>query len=296
MKQTASLFTFFLMGISFLSQGQQSNNKSFLVCGDSKILLVDYRNSKDSIPNVIWSWDAHLAEDLPEKFRTRLFNTMDDCKPIHNGRSILVSSSSGAIGIIDIKSKKMVFKAQVPNAHSVALLPNNRVVAAASTSPTGNKIMLFDINRPDAPLFTDSLYSAHGLVWEEETQQLFALGYDVLREYLLGENDTLIRKRSWELPEIGGHELSLLPDKTGLLVTAHGGTWTFDFATHTFSKKDGVPDAANMKSLAQHNSGQYIFTLPEESWWTYHVSFKNPERKFAFPNIHVYKARWFENK
>ncbi len=43
-----------------------------LVCGDSKVLLVDYANSKDSIPEIVWSWDAHLAQDLPEEYKSNL--------------------------------------------------------------------------------------------------------------------------------------------------------------------------------------------------------------------------------
>ncbi len=292
-KFVISLMVCFLIGLSWSSYGQKTSSSSFLVCGDSKILLVDYTNSIDSIPKIMWSWDAHLAEDLPELYRTRLFNTMDDCKSINNGKSILVSSSSGAIGIIDMASKKMVFKAQVPNAHSVAVLPNNKIVAAASVSPHGNKVMLFDRNQPDTPLFTDSLYSAHGLVWVESAQLLFALGYDVLRAYQLGDNNTLVQKNEWKLPANGGHELSLLPDHSGLIVTEHTGSWTFHFTSLTFTKVEGVPDAENLKSLERHANGQFIFTVPEESWWTFHVNFKNPERRFAFPGMHVYKARWF---
>jgi hypothetical protein len=37
-------------------------------------------------------------------------------------------------------------------------------------------------------------------------------------------------------------------------------------------------------------------TIPEESWWTFHVRFVNPERKMVFSGMRVYKARWFKGK
>jgi len=35
--------------------------KAFMVCGDSKILMVDYMNSNDTNPKIIWQWEqTHL--------------------------------------------------------------------------------------------------------------------------------------------------------------------------------------------------------------------------------------------
>lgn len=266
--------------------------KSLLVCGDSKVLLVDYDHSRDSIPEIVWTWDAHQAKDLPEVYRLKKFNSVDDCKCVSDGKKILVSSSSGAIAILDGKSRDVIFYAAVPNAHSIALLPGDRVVAAASTAKDGNMIMLFDMKHPDKVLFSDSLYSAHGVVWHPGRKSLFALGYDVLREYGLSAKDELILRNKWTIPGIGGHDLQLSPDHKSFFVTEHNGCWKFDLITHTFEKPDGFPDAHNIKSLGQDDSGQYIFTVPEESWWTYHVTFFKPSRRFAFPEMKVYKARW----
>ena len=36
-----------------------------------------------------------------------------------------------------------------------------------------------------------------------------------------------------------------------------------------------------------------FFTVPEEKWWTYHVRFFNPDGILSFPELHVYKARWY---
>ncbi|SEI52804.1 hypothetical protein SAMN05216327_102244 [Dyadobacter sp. SG02] len=269
------------------------SKKQFLVCGDSKVLMVDYNQSKDSIPAVVWQWDAHEAMDLPEQFRTKMFNTMDDCKSIRGGKQLLVSSSGGAIAIVNVQDKKVLFHAAVPNSHSIALLPGDLVAAAASTNKTGNKIMLFSLSQPGKVLWTDSLYSAHGLVWNEKRKSLFALGYDVLREYKVDSKSSLRMVASWKIPGIGGHELQPAGDTGNLFVTEHHGSWLFDIADGQFKKITGFPDAENIKSLGRDASGQYIYTIPEESWWTFHVKFHEPARVFAFPGMHVYKARWY---
>ena len=76
-------------------------------------------------------------------------------------------------------------------------------------------------------------------------------------------------------------------------MTEHTGVWIFDLKTHEFGKIPGFPEAENIKSMGKNPSGQYIYTVPEESWWTYHVSFHEPGRSLGFPGMKVYKARWF---
>ncbi len=267
--------------------------KMFLVCGDSKVLMVDYHKSvESSAPHVIWTWDAQQSEDLPEVYRTKRFNTMDDCKAIDGGKQWLVASSSGGVALLDGKDRKVQFYATVPNAHSVELLPGDRLVAAASTSSTGNKIMLFDIHQPEKLVFEDSLYSAHGVVWHKKKERLYALGFNVLRAYKMPSPNELVLEKEWKIPGEGGHDLQLAPDGKHFLMTEHNGAWSFDIEEEKFEKLHDFPQAENIKSIGKISSGQFIFTVPEKSWWTHHVSFHEPARQFAFPDMKVYKARW----
>ncbi len=285
------LFCLMMVGSTF---GQvQKKGKSFLVCGDSKVVLVDYAGSSNGMPSIIWTWDAQKATDLPESYRSRMFNTMDDCKSVNDGKQVLVSSSSGAIALLDSKDRKVQFYAAVPNAHSIELLPGNLIVAAASTHEAGNKIMLFDGNQPEKLLSEDSLYSAHGTVWHEKNQRLYTLGYDVLRTYQIS-NGQLVRDKEWKIPGESGHDLTLAPDGKSFFITEHTGVWRFDLDSEEFVKITGFPDAENIKSIGESDSGQFIYTVPEESWWTFHVSFHQPTLQVDFPDIKVYKARWFE--
>jgi hypothetical protein len=264
-----------------------------LVCGDSKVLMVEYPDDNDSIPEIVWHWDAHQADDLPSEYQTKKFNSIDDCKPAPDRKQIMISSSSGAVAIVSLKDKKVTFLADVPNAHSVEMLPGNKIIAAASTAKNGNRLMLFDMARPEVLLDSDSLYSAHGVIWDEQRNSLYALGYDVLREYKLQNNSKLALSREWKIPGESGHDLQLAPDGNRLYLTEHTGAWEFDLNTTKFGKINKFPDAENIKSLNQNEAGRFVYTVPEESWWTYHVTFFNPAGKLSFPDMRVYKARLF---
>jgi WD40 repeat protein len=278
---------------SCLAQTKVVDTRSFLVCGDSKIHLVDSALSKETTPHVLWTWDAHLIQDLPEEFRTRKFNSIDDIKPVRGGTQLLISSSSGAVALWDVERNKTLFYASVSNAHSIEFLPGGLLVAAASTHAAGNKLMLFDPTKGRTPVFTDDLHSAHGVVWHEERQTLFALGFDVLREYQV-EGSKLKRIHEWKIPGESGHDLTLSPDKRCLFLTEHTGAWGFDLDTMKFSKIEGFPDAPNIKSLSLAMNGQYLYTVPETDWWTHHVSLCHPSARLAFPGMRVYKARWYK--
>ena len=284
------------MNFTSCKTGSSGDGALVLVCGDSKVLLVEAAGSKDTVPTVLWNWDAHLADDLPAQYRKERFNSIDDCKAVNGGREIMVSSSSGAIAVVNVEDKRVLFFAEVPNAHSAELLPGNKIVAAASTAEKGNKLMLFEISNPANLFFTDSLYSAHGVVWDKHRKSLFALGYDVLREYKMVGSDSLFLISEVEIPGIGGHDLQMAPCRDKLFLTEHTGAWQYYLTTREFSKMEKFPDAENIKSINQNKKGRFVYTVPEESWWTYHVSFFNPAGKLAFPDIRVYKARWYNKK
>lgn len=289
-------FLFFLFVFFYSCKNSQQNlipKDAIIVCGDSKVLIVKNPVQSDTIPHIIWSWDAQLANDLPFEYRTRRFNSIDDCKPTNNGKQLMISSSSSAIAIINIEDKKVLFLADVPNAHSIEMLPGKKVVAAASTATGGNKLMLFDLNRPHEPLDTDSLYSAHGVVWDDKRNSLFALGYDQIREYKINRGNELVVTAEWKIPGISGHDLTMSPDGDNLFMTEHTGVWIFNIENQSFSKIEQFPDAENIKSINQNINQQYLYTEPEESWWAYKVKFFNPTAHLSFPNLRVYKARFY---
>lgn len=195
MKFFNTLIAVLLFSILFYTGGFAQQKKELLVCGDSKVLIVDYQNTKDSIPNVVWTWDAREAMDLPEVYRSKYFQTMDDCKAIEQGSKILVSSSSGGLALLRRADKKVLFYAHLPNVHSIEMLTGNKIIAAGSTAVEGNRIQVYSMKAPFDVLFSDSLYSGHGVVWDETGKTLFALGFDELRGYTIQDGKTFSMKK-----------------------------------------------------------------------------------------------------
>lgn len=79
-----------------------------------------------------------------------------------------------------------------------------------------------------------------------------------------------------------------------LYITERTGTWSFDNRKKQFGKIEQFPDTTDIKSLCENRMGQFVYTVPEQNWWTFHIRLHNPTGRIHFPNLHVYKARWFE--
>ena len=266
-----------------------------IVCGDDQILIIDEQASNGSDVKVVWHWQAsNDALQIPEAYQKYLVS-MDDCKPVDGGRNILVTSSSGAVLLIERSTKKCLFYAHVPNAHTADVLPDGRIAVALSVNPDGNKINIYDRNQPEKVLFSDSLYSGHGVVWNRERKRLYTLGYDDLREYSLVNWNTLSPalklERKWTIPGISGHDLSFV-SADELLVTEHYGVHLFDLRTESFTPFEPLKNAENIKSVTYNKeNGQIIFTQAEESWWTFNIYLRNPDKTIHIPDIKLYKVR-----
>lgn len=270
-----------------------------VVCGDTSLHIIDVSKSADGTPAEIWQWDIKEAADqLPEDFPGRN-RSLDDCKPVNKGTQILVTSSSSSTILLDIATKKCLFYARTPMAHSAELLPGGRIVVANSTHPQGNDLVLYDISKPDIPVWRDTLYSGHGAVWCKKYKSLFALGYSELRRYSLQDWDSeapsLKLEDAWALPGESGHELSPY-GKDCLLISVHEGVFVFDITAGTFSPFGPLEGVKDIKSVnCNPENGRMIYTKAETSWWTDHVYFENPSLTLSFdPAYKMYKVRPFD--
>ncbi|SDE16027.1 DUF6528 family protein [Niabella drilacis] len=272
-----------------------AGSADIVVCGDDKVLLLNSRKSATA-PAVSWRWKVSDAQGLPPAYQKWMV-PLDDCKPVMNRSRLLLTSSGGGVVLLDIKTQKPVFYARVPMAHSAEILPGNRVVVALSTHPQGNSIELYDLDKPEQRLFRDSLYSGHGVVWSPKYQRLFALGFGELRAYALQDwNSAAPRLRleqKWRLPSEGGHDLSAMDPET-LIVTTHHNVFTFAIPEARFKVFEPLKERQNIKSANYDpHKKQLLFTQAEESWWTYHIYMRNPDRTITIPDIKLYKTRFF---
>jgi hypothetical protein len=270
-------------------------------CGREEVFIIDAETNQSLPIKKLWSWKAAERKDLPESFRS-LFRTTDDCKPVAGGSRILISASSGGLALVEYPSGKVIWYAKVGNAHSVELLPNDRIAVAGSTHDEGNRVAIYDIRKPDQQLFHEELYSGHGVVWDSRRERLWALGFDELRAYHLEDWETneprLKLMATHKLPSPGGHDLSPLPSSTNLIVTASKNVFIFDRDTGSFTEHETLGNEVSVKCVSVHpKTGRTAWTQGEDGeWWSPHIRFLNPEGVLKLEGERLYKVRWLVDK
>lgn len=281
--------TLFLLLFSCSSLKQE-----IIVCGDDKVLIIDKGSSDSTNITVNWIWKVSEACDLPDVYQKYMI-PVDECKSVDGNSKILITSSGGGAVLVDRKSRKTLFHAHVPNAHSAEMLPGNRIVVALSVAEGGNRIELYDADESGKPVFSDSIYSGHGVVWMNKKKRLFALGYNELRSYSLrdwnSDNPVLKLEESWKLPDESGHDLSPVNDNT-LLLSTHHNVWVFDIENETITPFELLEGTQNVKSVNYcDKTGEVVFTKAEINWWTHNIYFMNPDKTITLPDINIYKVR-----
>jgi hypothetical protein len=268
-----------------------------IVCGWDEVFILELPEAGP--PHKVWSWRAAERPDLPEEFRG-LFGSTDECKPIEEGRKVLITSSGGAFALVDRARDRVLSYGRAANAHSADLLPANRVAVAAShdRAGKGDRLLLFDLTRPAQELGSEELPWGHGAVWDPQRQRLWALSNEDIRAYRLRQWDTatprLERVAILPLPEGGGHDLYPLAGTPHLTVTTRQHCWLFDRDTHTFAPHPSLAEHAGVKSISVHPDTRRVVHVQAEGehWWAERLHFLNPVETIHHAGQHYYKARW----
>lgn len=138
-----SLFSLILLSCSPVKDGYVA------VCGGNEVKIIDMDNSDGRDIREVWSWKTDDPESgLPGKYAGYL-TPLDECKFVDGNTKLLLTSSKCAVVLLDIKSRKALFHAKVPMAHSAEMLPGGRVAVALSIHKKGNawRSMMSDILR-----------------------------------------------------------------------------------------------------------------------------------------------------
>lgn len=272
----------------------------FIVCGADEVFVL--KTAADGKPGSekVWSWRARECPNLPEELKSK-FATTDDCKPVDGGKRILITSSGSGVALVERESKRAVFWAAVPNAHSAEMLPGNRLVVAASTHKDGNHLAVFDVGTPEKPIVTTDMISAHGVVWDGDRETLWALGGSELRAYELADWDgrapKLRRAATHTLPDGGGHDLQAVPKSKHLLLTTTKHVYRFDRDAQRFALDAKLGDSADVKCVSVHPvTGRMLVIQADTSWWTDRVQLLAPDATLRLPGERLYKARWNADK
>ena len=285
-----------LIIVTLLCAGCTSVKKEWMaVCGDGIVRIIDMAESDSTDIKEVWRWDKDDPQvNLPKGY-DMLMRNLDECKFVDNNTKMLLTASGDGMMLLDIETKDILCYAHVPMAHSADLLPNNRIAVALSIHNKGNALEIYDIDTPEKVVFRDTLYSGHGVVWNEKRQRLYALGYKELKEYELVDWNTdqpsLRQVKMWEIPMESGHDLSPVDDNR-MLVSAHEGVMWFDIDKEEFSPFEPLSNVENVKSVNYDPETQrLIYTKAEINWWTHHIYQENPDKVIKMDSLKVYKVR-----
>jgi hypothetical protein len=264
-------------------------------CGDDQVreLRIDAGAARES-----WRWTAAAARDLPQDYRERLLAHIDDCKPVDEGRAILVTASTGGAVLIDRASGKVRFRARVPMAHSAALLPGGLIAVALSIDKEGDRLNLYDRRRSERLVQSLPLPSGHGAVWDAKRKRLFALSHDWVQAFRLDRSTgkpRLIEAARWTLPgRRDGHDLSSTPDG-GYAVTTDDGVWRFDPDNGSFRAFAALNPMLRVKAVSMLGD-RLAWVQAEESWWAHGFTVARADgseaRRIPVEAMRLYKVRW----
>ena len=274
-----------------------SRDTELAVCGWDEVFILALGDGPAPANRKVWSWRAKEDSGIPAEMHA-LFRTTDDCKAIDGGRRILISSSGGAVALVDRATRRASFSARVTNAHSIEMLPEGRIAAAASvsTAGTGDRLLIFDA-ATGKELASDALRSGHGVVWDDARRVLWALGGDVLRAYSVsgaGGSTRLERTYELKLPSEGGHDLGAIPGSSQLFLSTVRHCFSFDRERRLLSPHEALGDHANIKSYNVHPlTGRVVYVQAESpNWWAEHLHFQRPDGTLRLAGERLYKARW----
>jgi hypothetical protein len=259
-----------------------------LCAGGNEMFIAGFSAEQGSVVRS-WRWSGDDCEGL-EKNERPWFHHLDECRLIEGRSKILVTASNSGCALVDRPSGKVLWRASVTNAHSIELLPYNRVVVASSLS--GDQLVLFDLGRSYEPLAKTPLRSAHGVIWDGPRERLWALGFDELRSYKLKDwetrNPSLSLEATYRLPDDDGHDLRAIPESPDLILSTEKSVWLFDRKQHTFRSHPLIGQYAGVKSLDVHPTiGRIIVGR-----WGTEAELVSPAGKISFSPNRPYKIRW----
>ena len=268
-----------------------------VVCGWDEVFVLATDTRQDGPPEKVWSWRAAGRPELPDGVKGA-FSRTDECKPLEGGSRILITSSTGGVALVERETGAALFHTTVPNAHSAEMLPAQRIAVAGSGAEDGNRLLVFDIGRPDEPFYADELSWAHGVVWDEARRLLWALGADELRAYELcrwgSAAPSLSPVASFKLPDRAGHDLGPVPHTALLVVTTGEHVYHFDRDRRTFAPHPALGGVPGVKGVSVNRvTGRTAYVQAEGGhWWAERIRFLDPDGVYHVPGEHFYKVRW----
>jgi len=164
------------------------------------------------------------------------------------------------------------------NPHSIELMPNG-VIAIASSYGDEVRFFTTDQEISETPSASITLEDAHGVLWDEEKEVLWAIGRNVLAAYHVertadgGVSVTKEDDLCLTIPSDHAHDLApVYGNRNELWVTTTSHVYRFNKAEKTFStdyKGSSFLDRSGIKGVGNFDDGSIVFIYPDgkfKSW------------------------------
>lgn len=239
-----------------------SVGRQLIAVGGTKVYLFDEKMARTAgnyTAGLVWSWDSNT-----EKAKLSRPDHIDDAKPVYDNKKLLVTSSYSWCGLVDIETKNLDFYATgVSGAHSAEVLPNDRIVVACSDG--GDMVALYDKERSNTMIASYPLTSAHGVVWMEKTQRLYAVGGTSLQVYKLNDawasSPALVLEKTISSSGfVGGmHDMTAVDENT--LIIGGSKLAFFNVTTEKFTAVTAYNGVSGFKSVNYNPAtGEFYYT------------------------------------
>lgn len=237
-----------------------SSGRMLIACGSNKVYIFDEflaRTSHNYKDGLMWEWDASSAKSLIGA----TMDHIDDAKPVNDNKQLLVTSSYNWACLVDIATKNILWYATgVKNAHSAEILPGNLIAVACA----GGYVALFDASVPNKKLAQYDLDSAHGVVWIDSVERLYAIGSSTLQKYrVLGNALSLDQTFDTKSSVSGLHDMTKYDSNTLIMTGSRAAL--FNVNTNTFTNIPHFNGFVGMKSInCNPDTGEVYYTFGAE--------------------------------
>ena len=168
-------------------------------------------------------------------------------------------------------------EAAASNPHSIELMPNGVIAIASST---GGEVRFFTTDKKTSrtPAAKVTLEDAHGVLWDDEKQVLWAIGRTVLTAYrvtLDGTKVTVTEDTSLRatIPSDWSHDLAPVYGNTDALwITTGSHVYRFNKTTKTFSTDYAgheILDRKDIKGVGSFDDGAVAYIYPDGAFKTW---------------------------
>lgn len=258
---------------------------------DASVVIIDMVTQK-----IVWRWDPSSGK-IAQQHRS-WFSNPSEVKPVYDNSYILITTSGGAVALICIADKKVLFYGYAGvNPHSAELLPDGNIVTASSTDGILATFRTDTLKGYGEMVAKYELPAAHNLFWDKKREKLYSAthvmnvyDYNGQKDKPLLKNQRKVEVVSSDEPLRSSHDLfPVSGEKDMLWLTTNERVWKYDLKSNTIQSTYRFPA---VKSISDSRFGT-IMLCPDKEWWADHLVDEKGNVVFRAYGFKIYKARWF---